>query len=98
MSPTRSPKLRIVVLNDDEKLAQAIESHIRNYCPYIRQQRRILQLQSALKNLIDVEAWAVYLKLEDAVNYRDNRIREGLVRWAFRAGARSRTYEKPKRR
>ena len=93
-----SSKLSTVVLNDDEQLAQLIESHIRTYCMYARQQRQILRLQSKLLRLVEPQAWAVFLKLEDAVICRDNRIQEDLVRWAFRAGARSRRRVQPIRR
>ena len=98
MSFAKPTKLTSRIVDDDEQLAQVIESHIRTYCRHTRQQRDILRLQSKLQRLVNPEAWAVYLKFEDAVIYRDNRIREDLVRWAFRAGVRSRRRRQPSRR
>lgn len=90
MSSIRRPKLSTFVLNDDEQLAQIIESHIQTYCRHADLQFQILRLQSTLRDLVDEKAWTVFLEVEDADIYRNNRIRESLVRWAFRTGARSR--------
>ena len=39
--------------------------------------------------MVDTYAWTLFLKLEDAVIYRDTRIQEELVSWAFKAGVRA---------
>lgn len=90
MSLAKPTKLTTRVVDNYERLGQAIEAHIQRYCRHSRQQRQILRLQSKLQRQIEPRAWAVFLKIEDAVIYRDNRIREDLVRWAYRAGVRSR--------
>lgn len=77
------------VVGDRQRLAQVIEDHIRRYCAYRRERRLILRLQSTLQRLVAPKVWMAVLQLEDAVKFRDNRVREDLVRWAFRAGVRA---------
>lgn len=88
--PMKTPKLTRKVLRDHERLGDAIDRVLMKSKNRRKLTKKILRLQDRMKRFVSVEAWHVYLKLEQVVNERAILEQDLLVEWAFEAGRRSR--------
>ncbi len=81
-----NPTLDPDIVDDDERLGAVLGDVAEADADYRRTSRRIVRLQGQLRELLGEGGWAVYLKLEVAVNDRNADLNETLVRWAFAEG------------
>lgn len=86
----KTPKLTRKVLRDHERLGDAIDRVLMKSKKRRKLTKKILRLQDRLKRLVSVEAWHVYLKLEEVVNERAIVEQDLLVEWAFESGQKQR--------
>jgi len=76
-------------LDDDDTLTWAIDELVRGDDNYQRQTKKILRMQTRLRAAASDDAFAAYMRLEEAVNARFGDALVLVARWAFQAGQHS---------
>lgn len=82
------PRLRISSLDDADDLARKIDVVLRADPELRRRARRIRKAQEELRAKVGEDAFAIYMKLEEAVTARDARALDVVAVWAFTEGLR----------
>lgn len=83
------PHLDPSVIADDGQLLDAIDELLADDADYKAFRKTVLRRQQRLKKLSTDEAWRAYLRIEEVVNARAERVVLTVARWAFEAGAAS---------
>ncbi len=81
-------KLTSKTVRDDTALSDAIIAVLVQAKGRKKLTKAILKLQRRLQRAVSMEAWMIFLHLEEAVNDRSIVEQDILVRWAFRQGRR----------
>ncbi|MGH7295919.1 MAG: hypothetical protein ACRELB_13335 [Polyangiaceae bacterium] len=84
----KSPCLTPEIVADDDALALAIQDRLLGSGAMRRLTRRVRRAQDRLQRVVNREAWARYMVLEEHVNDRSSQEVDLLIRWAFEAGKR----------
>jgi hypothetical protein len=83
---TPRPKLTPATVADDQLLAHVVDEVIHTDPDAASLQAEILRLQHDLRELVDANAWAAYLSVEEQVTARWSELTLVLVRWAYEQG------------
>lgn len=90
MTTRSASKLDSRILKNPEALSKVLGELVENDWRQKRHRSRIIRLQKQLQSLVSVEAWRVYLRLEDATAARLGEATELVATWAFKQGRRHR--------
>ena len=77
------------IVTDDQRLWEILNDVILAVPGYQRKRRKVIKQQEKLRALVDDEAWAAYMKIEQLVNDRNQAVVTAIARWAFSEGLRS---------
>jgi hypothetical protein len=78
------PRLTKRAVKDDLRLSDAVIAVLTRDKARRPMTKAILRAQRKLQRAVSVEAWKLYLRLEEIVNDRASHEQDVLVRWAFR--------------